>query len=98
MASISAVSLDSPFLVLHGRGPSGANISSTSSRVLPHVSGQRTQNQAAAAMHSTPKIMNSFQLMLTNAGGVNMPRAKLKTQLLSAASDMPVARVPSDQT
>ena len=57
-----------------------------------------TKNHAAAAQHRTPKMMNNLHSMLMNAGGVNMPRAKLKTQFDMAANGMPVARVPSDQT
>jgi hypothetical protein len=65
---------------------------------LRAVSGYDTNACSAAPMHSTPKMMKIFHVMLRKAGGTNSPSAKLKSQFASEAIDMPYARVSSDHT
>ena len=69
---------DSPGLVCHALGPPGRNISSISSSDFLAVSGYSRYAWIAAPTHRHPKTMKVKPPMFRKAGGMNMPRAKLK--------------------
>jgi hypothetical protein len=49
------------------------------------TSGYVRKNWSVASRHSTPKTTKRPHLMFRNAGGMNSPMAKLKSQLPMAA-------------